>query len=91
MSCSKKYRERTIEYRQGGHTLEQTHQIFKVSISTIQKWEKQLKEKGNLGKKICIEDSENRSGKIESLCGRASRRIPIRNGAGVWMQRERHS
>ena len=51
MSYSKKYRERTIEYRQNGHTLEQIHQIFKVSISAIQKWEKQLKEKGDLGKK----------------------------------------
>ena len=51
MSYPKKYRERTIEYRQAGHTLEETHQIFKVSRSTIQKWEKQLKETGNLEKK----------------------------------------
>ena len=51
MSYSKKYRERTIEYRQAGHTLEETHQIFKVSKSTIQIWEKQLKETGDLGKK----------------------------------------
>ena len=51
MSYSKKYRERTIEYRQAGHTLEETHQIFKVSRSTIQIWEKQLKETGDLGKK----------------------------------------
>ena len=51
MSYSKRYRERTIEYRQAGHSLEETHQIFKVSKSTIQKWEKQLKETGNLEKK----------------------------------------
>ena len=51
MSYSKRYRERTIEYRQSGHTLEETHQTFKVSISTIQSWEKQLKETGDLGKK----------------------------------------
>ena len=51
MSYSKRYRERTIEYRQAGHTLEETHQTFKVSRSTIQKWEKQLKETGDLGKK----------------------------------------
>ena len=51
MSYSKKYRERTIEYRQDGHMLEETHQIFKVSIVTIRKWEKQLKETGDLGKK----------------------------------------
>ena len=51
MSYSKKYRERTIEYRQSGHTLEETHQIFKVSRSTIQEWEKHLKETGDLEKK----------------------------------------
>ena len=50
MSYSKKYRERIIEYRQDGHTLEQTHEISKVSM-TIQKWEKQLKGTGDLGKK----------------------------------------
>ena len=51
MSYSRNYRERTIEYRQAWHTLEETHQTFKVSRSTIQKWEKQLKETGDLGKK----------------------------------------
>ncbi len=51
MSYSKKYRERTIEYRQAGHTLEETHKTFKVAQSTIQKWEKQLKETGSLEKK----------------------------------------
>ena len=51
MSYSKDYRKRTIEYRQEGHTLEETHQTFKVSISTIQRWEQQLKETGDLGKK----------------------------------------
>ena len=33
------YRERTIEYRQE-HTLEEASRTFKVSISTIRKWEK---------------------------------------------------
>ena len=51
MSYSKDYRERTIEYRQAGHTLEETHQVFKISITTIRKWEKQLKETGDLEKK----------------------------------------
>lgn len=45
------YRIRTIEYRQEGHTLKETSNTFKVSIPTIRKWEKQLKEKGNLDKK----------------------------------------
>lgn len=48
MSYPEKYRERTIEYRQEGHTLEETKAAFKVAITTIQKWEKQLKEKGDL-------------------------------------------
>lgn len=51
MSYPTKYRERTIGYRKAGHTLEETHQTFKVSISTIRKWEKQLEEEGNLEKK----------------------------------------
>ena len=51
MSYSTKYRERTLEYKQAGHTLEATHQVFKVAKATIQKWEKQLKETGNLEKK----------------------------------------
>ena len=48
MSYSKDYRKRTIEYREEGHTLEETHRVFKVSISTIRTWEKQWKEKGTL-------------------------------------------
>ena len=51
MSYPTKYRERTIEYRKGGHTLEETHPTFKVSISTIRSWEKQLEKEGNLKKK----------------------------------------
>jgi len=48
MSYPVKYRERTIEYRQEGHTLEETSKIFKVAISTIREWERRLKEKGDL-------------------------------------------
>lgn len=51
MSYPKKYRKRTIEYRQSGHTPDETHQAFKVSRSTIQKWEKQLKEMGDWRRK----------------------------------------
>ncbi len=39
MSYSEEYRKRTIEYRQEGHTLEEIKEIFKVSKSTIRKWE----------------------------------------------------
>ena len=41
MSYSVDYKRRTIEYRREGNTLEKTHHTFKVSISTIRKWEKQ--------------------------------------------------
>ena len=51
MSYPTKYRERTIEYRQEGHTLEETKQVYHVSISTIRDWEKQLQEEGHLEKK----------------------------------------
>ncbi len=43
MSYPVKYRERVIEYRQEGHTLEETSKVFKIAISTIRKWEKQKK------------------------------------------------
>ena len=43
-----KYRERTIEYRREGHTLQETSKVFKVSITTIRAWEKQWEEEGNL-------------------------------------------
>ena len=48
MSYPTKYRERTIEYRQEGHTLEETKAAFKLYYSTIRKWERQLEEKGDL-------------------------------------------
>lgn len=52
MSYPIKYRERVIEYRQEGHTLEETGNTFAVAISTIQRWERQLKEKGDLKTKV---------------------------------------
>lgn len=52
MSYSVDYRKRTIEYRQEGHTLEETSETFRVAISTIRKWEKQLREQGNLTTKV---------------------------------------
>lgn len=54
MSYPEKYRNRTIEYRQEGHTLEETKEVFKVSIATIRKWEKMLKEEGTLAKKPVV-------------------------------------
>ena len=48
MSYSEDYRKRTIEYRGEGHTLEETHKVFQVTIGIIRRWEKQWKEKGTL-------------------------------------------
>ena len=45
------YRKRVIEYRKEGHTLEETGKTFKIAVSTIQRWENQLKEKGDLENK----------------------------------------
>ncbi len=51
MSYSEDYRKRTIEYRES-HTLEETKEVFKVAVSTIRTWEKQVREEGNLKPKI---------------------------------------
>ena len=51
MSYSEDYRKRVVEYRKEGHTLKETHEIFKVAIVTIRTWEKMLKEEGTLAKK----------------------------------------
>ena len=51
MSYPTIFRERTIEYRQSGHTLKETSEAFKVSISAIAEWEQKLKESGSLEKK----------------------------------------
>lgn len=51
MSYEKKYRERTIEYRKEGHTLQETSRVFKVSISTIRDWTKLYKQTGGFEKR----------------------------------------
>jgi len=45
------YRKRVIGYRQAGHTLKETHEIFQVSIGAIQKWEKRPAETGEVKNK----------------------------------------
>ncbi len=45
---SEDFRKRTIEYRNEGHTLEETKAVFKVSVSTIRAWAKKLEEQGDL-------------------------------------------
>ena len=54
MSYDEKYRRRTLEYRQEGHSLAQTSKVFKVAINTIRNWEKQLKTEGHLKKRTFV-------------------------------------
>ena len=46
MSYDKKYKKRVIEYREEGHTLKETGEVFKVSESRIKIWVKEFREKG---------------------------------------------
>ena len=50
MAYDEKFRKRTLEYWHEGHTLAQTREAFGVSVTTIYKWENQLKKEGNLKK-----------------------------------------
>jgi transposase len=50
MSYSTDARQMALNYHLNGHTLEETSQELKVSISTLTRWKKQLSETGNLEK-----------------------------------------
>ncbi len=51
MSYPEQYRKRAIEYRQEGHTLDETSETFKVAVTTIKRWEDQLEKTGDLSPK----------------------------------------
>lgn len=51
MAYSEDYRRRVIEYRKEGHTFKETMQVFKVALSTIQKWEKKTEGRRNTKEK----------------------------------------
>jgi len=51
MGYSTDARAMVMKYRDNGHTLEETHREFGVSISTIRDWEKLREETGSLGKR----------------------------------------
>ena len=53
MAYSLDLREKVIKYREN-HTLEETHQTFGISVSTISDWETLLKETGSLEKRPLI-------------------------------------
>ena len=50
MTYDEKFRQRTLAYWHEGHTLAQTKEVFRVSVTTIYKWENQLKREGHLKK-----------------------------------------
>ena len=52
MSYSVDYRKRVLEYLEEGHTQAEAKKVFKVGITTIKEWKKQLAERGTLVQKI---------------------------------------
>ena len=51
MSYPLSFKKRAIEYRKSGHSALETQETLQVSISTIYRWERQLKEQGQQGGK----------------------------------------
>ena len=51
MAYDIKYRRRAIDHLAEGNTVRATAAIFRVSISTIERWKSQLKESGDLAPK----------------------------------------
>ena len=52
MSYDIKFRQRVIEYMDEGNSYRKTAEVFKVSLSTLQKWKSWLKETGTLEAKV---------------------------------------
>ena len=61
MSYDEKYKIRTLEYRQKGHSQAQTSEVFNVAINTIRNWGKQLDAGCHLGKNTFIRTFKNYS------------------------------
>jgi transposase len=51
MSYDKKYKERAVQYRMEGHTIEETSKIYQIGTTILKKWEKEYKATGDLSKK----------------------------------------
>ncbi|MDR0919768.1 MAG: IS630 transposase-related protein, partial [Oscillospiraceae bacterium] len=50
MAYSKDLREKVLKYREK-HSLEKTHEVYEISVSTIRDWERLKNENGNLNKR----------------------------------------
>ncbi|MDR1066216.1 MAG: helix-turn-helix domain-containing protein, partial [Clostridiales bacterium] len=48
MSYDKKYRKRTIEYHEEGHSIRETAKTFGISPNTLNAWLKQYRDNGGL-------------------------------------------
>ena len=55
MAYDIKYRHRALEYWADGNTRKETAEVFKVNVTTLDKWKSQLKETGNLAPKKRME------------------------------------
>ena len=51
MAKSVEIRELAVKYRNAGHTLKETSEVFNVSPCSVSKWGKKFKETGNLNNK----------------------------------------
>lgn len=58
MSYDKKFREKTIEYYEKGHTYKETSKIFGISTNTLSLWLKQKRETGSLERKYRLYESK---------------------------------
>lgn len=58
MRYDKKFREKTIEYYEKGHTYKETSNIFGISTNTLSLWLKQKRETGSLERKYRFYESK---------------------------------
>ena len=54
MSYPLSFKKDTIEYRKAGYTARETEEALQVSVSTVYRWGRQLKEVGHLNTKTTI-------------------------------------
>jgi transposase len=51
MGYDTKYRQRAVEYRKEGHTIEETLKVFKIGTTTLKTWVKRYDETSSLENK----------------------------------------
>jgi len=56
-----------VKYRKEGHTIEETSSIFQTGTTTLKRWEKESKIKGDLPKKPLKRSPKNHASIFRSL------------------------